>query len=94
MVSDDVQTVVDNVIRERLGKNVHIVSVTAERDEGYDGDEILRVTVVVDSPSSAFDAKRLSSLLRFLRPRLAEHKEQAFPLVSFMSKAEAEVVVS
>lgn len=94
MVSDDVQSVVDSVIRERLGQNIDVISVVATRDEDYNGDEILRVTVVVDSPSSAFDAKRLSSLLRFLRPRLAEHKEKAFPLVSFMSKADAAMSAS
>lgn len=89
MLPDDVMAVIDETIRERLGENVRVLSVMAMRDEDYEGEEILRVTVVVDSPPSAFDPKRVVSLVRYLRPRLAEHHEEAFPLISFMSKADA-----
>ena len=93
MVADDVQSVIEDVIRERL-EAVKIVSVHAVRDDDLDGDEVLRVTVVVDSPASAFDPKRLSSLVRYLRPKLAELDEGAFPLVSFMSEADAKEFAS
>lgn len=88
MVADDVQSVIGEVIRERL-EPVKVISVHAIRDDDLDGEEVLRVTVVVDSPASAFDPKRLSSLVRYLRPKLAERQERAFPLISFMSTADA-----
>ena len=88
MVADDLQSVIGEVIRERL-EPVKVVSVHAVRDDDLDGEEVLRVTVVVDSPASDFDPQRLSSLVRYLRPKLAEHEERAFPLISFMSRADA-----
>ncbi|WP_131196831.1 hypothetical protein [Lichenihabitans psoromatis] len=91
MNDDQIQSVVDEVIRDRL-QPVQIVSVHTVRDEDFEGDDIIRVTVVVDSPASAFDPARLSSLVRFLRPRLAEISEKSFPLISFMSKAEAKAL--
>lgn len=91
MVSDDVQTVVRDVITEQLD-GVRIVRVYTKRDQETEGDGFLRVTVVVDSPASAFNVKRLSGLVRHLRPKLAEHKERAFPLISFMSKADAKAL--
>ncbi len=84
-----IQFVVDQLIRERLD-TIKILSINAVRAEDFDGDDTIRVTVVVDSPASAFDIGRVSTLVQHLRPRLEAIEEEAFPVISFMSKAEQE----
>ena len=84
MVSDDVQSVVDSVIREQL-YGIDIREVETERDEGYYGEDVLRVTVTVNSPAADFDGDKLSGLVRHLRPRLEHVHEDAFPMVRYRS---------
>lgn len=90
MVSDDVQLVVNEVVRERLGNN-HIVSVSTNRDDDdFIDDDTLWVTVVIENelPDSAFSGE--IELVRHLRPRLDQVGESGFPVISFMSRSEAE----
>ena len=88
MVSRDVQAAIETVIRDRLSA-VSIVSVSTVRGENFDGDDILRVTVIVDSPVSDFDIGRLSGLVRHVRLKLDGEHEHAFPMISFRSRDEA-----
>ena len=53
-----------------------------------DGDEILHVKVVFDGTEEQFDARKASSVVRHMRPRLATIGEQAFPIISYVSSAE------
>lgn len=84
MVSDDVQSIVNSVIREQLD-GVDIREVETERDEGYYGEDVLRVTVTINSPASAFDGDKLSGLVRHLRPKLETVNEDAYPMVRYRS---------
>ena len=89
MSTDRVRDIVDGVIREHL-TGIDIRQVETEHDEGYYGEDVLRVTVTVNSPASAFDGDELSSLVRHLRPKLAEANEEAFPMIRYRSLAAAE----
>ena len=66
----------------RIG-NVYVASAYDE-----DGDEILRVKVVFDGTEEQFDARKASSVVRHMRPRLATIGEQAFPIISYVSSDE------
>lgn len=90
MVSADVQSVVDEVVREHLG-NDHIVSVSANRDDdGFTDDDTLWVTVVVENELPDSDFSGEIELVRHLRPRLDQVGENGFPVISFLSRSEAE----
>lgn len=89
MSTDRIRDIVDGVVRAHL-TGIDIRQVEAEHDEGYYGEDVLRVTVTIDSPASAFDGDKLSSLVRHLRPKLAEANEDAFPMVRYRSLAAAE----
>ena len=93
MVEFDVQAAIEDMIRNRLD-TVKIVSVHTVRDEDFDGDDILRVTVVVDSPASDFNVGRVAGLVRHLQPKLDALREHAFPMISFMSQREAEAAAA
>ena len=61
---------------------------------GYDkdGDEIQRVKVLFDDTEEQFDARKAVSVVRHMRPRLAEIGEQAFPIISYVSSDEMDGV--
>lgn len=90
MVSDGVQLVVDAVVRERLGSD-HIVSVSTNRDDDdFADDDTLWVTIVVENELPDSDFSGEIELVRHLRPRLDQVGEKGFPVISFMSRSEAE----
>jgi hypothetical protein len=65
------------------------VRVTAERSEDFDGDDIIRITIVVNAPAAAFDPKRLAGLVRHLRGALADEAgEYDFPMVNYVNRRE------
>jgi hypothetical protein len=81
------EKVVRDLLVERFGDAV-IGRVSVKPDIDSDGDRVLRVMVVIDS-GGALDRKKLVGLVRHLRSRLTEENAYEFPLVSFVSKAEA-----
>lgn len=70
---------------DRLG----LVSVDAKGAFDHDGDPILRVIVVYEADKTSLEPSRLSGLVRHLRPALAEHGEDRFPVVSFIDAEES-----
>ena len=83
--------IVRSVLEEIFGNDrIGDVYVASAYDE--DGDEILRVTVVFDGTEEQFDARKASSVVRHMRPRLATIGEQAFPIISYVSSDEVSVV--
>lgn len=82
----DVETAIKAVTNERFPDG-GIVSVRVLRDKDFEGDPILRITIVFD-PANPLDSKRTVSLIRHLRSRLAEIGEISFPVISYISKAE------
>ena len=84
---DKLTEVIESVLRERFD-NVEIESISIESDFDEDGDAILRVKVIFDSGQKQLDAHKSSSVLRYMRPKLAEIGEEAFPIISFIAKSE------
>ena len=68
---------------------VRILDVNVTREEDADGEETLRVEVIFEGPRKDLNARRLSGVVRHVRPRLNEIGEHAFPLFSFISKGDA-----
>ncbi len=83
--------IVQAVLKEIFGA-ARIGDVSVAPDYDKDGDEILRVKVVFDGTEEPFDARKATSVVRHMRPRLAQIGEQAFPLISYVSSDEMDGV--
>lgn len=82
-----IETTISAVLSE-LMKDAQIMSVRAEHDLDSDGDDVLSVTVVIES-TSKLDASHLSSIVRHMRPKLDEVGESSFPMMSFVTQSDA-----
>jgi hypothetical protein len=49
---------------------------------------VLRIDVIFEGAPKDLNAKKLSGAVRHLRPKLDKIHESAFPLLSFISKAD------
>ena len=78
-----IRAVLEEIFGDAWIGDVHVASAYDE-----DGDEILRVKVVFDGTEEQFDARKASSVVRHMRPRLAMIGEQAFPIISYVSSDE------
>jgi hypothetical protein len=76
-----------DVLRERF-EGVEVDSITIEPDVDADGDDILLVNVIFDGKHRKLDPRRAASLLRHIRPKFEEIGEKAFPVISFIAKAD------
>lgn len=85
---DKISAAIESLLKQDF-ENVRILKVSVREDEDRDGDEILRVEVVFEGDTRAFDAQKLSGVVRHIRPALREMGEKAFPLMSFISSREA-----
>ncbi len=84
---EKLKKVIKAVLLERFD-NVEIESIFIESDFDEDGDAILRVKVIFDGEQEQLDAHKTSSVLRHLRPKIAEIGEMAFPIISYIAKSE------
>jgi len=87
MPMNDILGIIERTVRERFGDGL-ISSVRVVRETDHDGDDVFRVTVVFDS-KSPLDAHKTSGIVRHIRHRLIERDEHTFPIVAFVSKADA-----
>ena len=76
--------IIQAVLKEIFG-DARIGDVYVAPDYDKDGDEILRVKVVFDGTEEQFDARKATSVVRHMRPRLAAIGQQAFPIISYVS---------
>lgn len=82
------EQVVKTLLAERFsGTSIHKVAIKSDTDS--DGDKVLRITVVLESDTSTLNREALAGFVRHLRPKLEDIHAEEFPLVSFVSKAEA-----
>ena len=88
MISADVQRAVERIIREDF-PDAKIISVKIKEDVDFDGERVLKITVVFDSRSGKIDAARAAGIGRRIRPALEENDEDAFPMFYFVSAADA-----
>ena len=80
---------VESVVRQRFPDHeIDLVDVRADVDE--DGDHVLIVTVTFDPAAGEPDREKVTSLPRYVRHALAVKERPPFPVISFMSKADAE----
>lgn len=79
---------IEELVRTRL-KGVEIDSVRVGETEDSEGDPCLEVTVIFQA-RSALDAAKVASMLRHVRSQLSDKlSEKRFPIISYISKADA-----
>ncbi len=85
---ETVDDVIERVVRSRF-PNVQIDSVEVVPDVDLDGDRMLRITVVFDGQAGDLDPARMAGLVRHIRSALPASEANSFPLVTYMTRAEA-----
>jgi hypothetical protein len=84
---DEIRTIIDRIVRSQLADgNIQEVSVVEDAD--YQDQKVFRVTVVFDLKGS-LDPKKTSGLVRHIRHELLDRDENTFPILTFVSKADA-----
>lgn len=84
---EKIKRIVSQILAERFD-DITILSVNIDRDVDEDDNPILLVRVVFDGKAKNLDAKKASGIVRTLLPALADADERAFPILSFISKAD------
>ena len=82
-----------DIVRDTLADDfdhIRIVDVRVSEDVDSDGDDVLRIDIIFEGDPEDLDAVKLSGAIRHLRPRLSELDEFAFPILSFISKQDAQ----
>jgi hypothetical protein len=80
-------------VAETLGpgfENMKILKVNVAPGTDPDGNDLLRVEVVVEGTVQRADARHIASAVRRLRPALDEMGVDLFPLMSYISKSDYE----
>ena len=78
----------DAVIRRQFSDAV-VETVAVQPDVDHDGDAILRVTVVVQDGIVRLDPEKVLEVVGQLWFDLGEAGTESFPIVSYMTKADA-----
>lgn len=86
-ITKAVRDLLENAIRAHFSGTT-ISSITMKEVEGFDGNPLLKVTVVYETSTGLIDAKKASSLGLMVRPALKDNDIDAFPIFSYISKAE------
>jgi len=71
--------------------DVKILSVMVTEDVDFDGDDILRVSVVFDGAVKDLQGNIIAKAIRKIRPTMEELDWPAFPSLSFMTREDAKV---
>ena len=79
-----IKEVVQQTLQERCGDVFELIAVKPGLN-GYGG-EILVIKAV--HRKDRLDAERTSTLIRHLRPKLAEAGTEAFPVISYIARSE------
>jgi len=87
---DQIKKVVKKTLTKPLGK-VSITKIDVVDGVDADGDDILRISVIYDGGPEDLNPEKLLGITRILRDELDTIGEQAYPLVSFISKTEYEI---
>jgi hypothetical protein len=83
-----IKRIVEDTLKRDLD-NIRVVNILVRSDVDRDGDAVLLIDVVFDGLPKDINVRNLSAAVRHIRPKLAKIGETAFPLISFISKAEA-----
>ena len=88
MVNTDTEKLIASVVNDRFPGG-DIESIRIREDTDHEGDPILRIDLMVGGRARVLDPKRAISLTGDLRSRLADIGITSFPVLSFISMAEA-----
>ena len=83
---------VKSVVMDALQRDFHhtkIVDVLSRPDVDRDGDRVLIIEVIYEGTPEKHDLLAMSGAIGHIRPELMSLGEDAFPLISFISKSEA-----
>jgi hypothetical protein len=84
----DLEGIVERLLIERFpGAGVDRVLVYSDTDS--DGDSVLKITVVLSTAPAVLQKEGLVSFVRHLKSKLNEVDVSQFPILSFVSKTEA-----
>jgi len=84
---DSIKRIVTETLKRDFDR-IRILNIEIHEDVDSDGDDVLRIDVIFQGAPQNLNAKKLSGVVRHLRPKLDEIHESAFPLLSFISKAD------
>lgn len=90
-MDDRIKTVIENVVRERFAGSA-IEDVRIFEDVDFEGQPVLRVTVIFEPKRGKLDAEKTSGITRHIRHKLLEMNEEKFPFFRFVSKADAKAL--
>lgn len=88
-MANSLEEIISGIVKERFADAI-IDSVKVEGDFDYDGERILRVTVVFESEIAKLDPSRLAGLTRHVRPKIEKRRDAGFPIFRFMSKRDSD----
>lgn len=83
-----VSEIVEKVVRSQFSSDF-IQSVSVDRQKGNDGEPSFKVTVIVNGQFTKADQQKMLGLVRHIRSELSEDHWKEFPVVDFMSRADA-----
>ena len=83
---DRAREIINEAIRTRY--DVPFVKISVTPDLDGDGDEFLWVKAVYDGQPESIDTRRSITMVREIRPKLAEVAVQAFPVISYIAKSD------
>lgn len=81
--SETALDVIKRVVQSHLAPAV-VKSVAVSEDVDHDGDDILRVEVVIEVEGDRLDPERVVGLVRHLREPLQNIHEERFPVFTFL----------
>jgi hypothetical protein len=87
-IEKNVRQAVEAAIRSHF-KGTDIISIAMKRVESFDGGNLLKVTVVYQTRSGLIDPKKAAGIAGRIKPTLEENEFDAFPVFSFISKADS-----
>src|SRR5687767_4644468 len=88
----EIKDLIAEVAREQF-PNADVQAVHVKEDWDADGDPIYRVAIVFKS-AHGLERLKTSSFVRHLAPRFEEQQDDHFPVVSFMTEADARKVLA
>lgn len=88
-MSDDIGSTIHKELSKTF-KNVKIVRVETASEIDFDGDEILRVRIIFEGKPKDLDSELLVGAYRYVSPVMDKFDTDEFPLISFISIADAD----
>ncbi len=81
--------IIEQVVRSRFSDgSINSIYVSDETD--YDGDKVLKITIVFSKAFNSDDREKMLGLVRHIRSELVNVEDNTvFPMVNFISYAEA-----